>query len=44
MGGTPCNIETEMAAAQSELSSLVSLLTGDEYAIKGLTELINMGD
>lgn len=33
-------IGTEMAAAQGELSSLVSQLTGDEYAIQGLKELI----
>ena len=32
-------IDSEMAVAQSELSSLVSQLTGDEYAIKGLKEL-----
>lgn len=32
-------IGKDMAAAQDELSSLVSQLTGDEYAIQGLKEL-----
>ena len=33
-------IGKDMAIAQDELSSLVSQLTGDEYAIKGLKELV----
>lgn len=37
-------IGKDMAAAQTELSSLVNQLTGDAYAIKGLKELTNMGD
>lgn len=37
-------IGKDMAIAQNELSSLVSQLTGDAYAIKGLKELTNMGD
>lgn len=34
-------INSETNAAKNELASLVSELTGDEFAIKGLTELIN---
>lgn len=34
-------IENEMAQANEELSQLVSQLTGDEFAIKGLEALIN---
>ena len=37
-------IDKDMAAAQSELSSLVEQLAGDAYAIKGLKALTNMGD
>lgn len=33
-------IDNDLAAAQSELASLIGQLTGDEYAIKGLNELI----
>lgn len=34
-------INNEIASAKAELSSLVAELTGDDFAIKGLTELIN---
>lgn len=37
-------INSETNAAKNELASLVSELTGDEFAIKGLTELINGED
>lgn len=37
-------IGKDMAAAQQELSSLVSQLTGDAYAVKALKELTEMGD
>lgn len=37
-------IGKDMAAAQQELSSLVSQLTGDAYAVKALKELAEMGD
>lgn len=37
-------IGKDMAAALQELSSLVSQLTGDAYAVKALKELTEMGD
>lgn len=37
-------IGKDMAAAQQELSSLVSQLTGDAYAVKALKELTEMED
>ena len=34
------DIERDLASSQQTLADLVSQLTGDEFAIKGLTELI----
>lgn len=35
------DLNTQLVAAQDELSSLISELTGDEFAIRGLNEFKN---
>ena len=35
------DIEKDLTSSQDKLRELVSQLTGDEFAIKGLTKLIN---
>lgn len=37
-----CDIEKQMATNDREITSLISNLTGDNFAIKGLNGLVNL--